>query len=88
MIIAAKCIEQALEFATECLNFIGLPLTPRLAEYLRPRLKGTEADVALEIDCKWEHIIFNWKGSAPLSIAEQRLMGMPDGIRLVAFNEA
>ena len=84
--IATKCIEQALEFATECLNLIGLPLTPRLAEYLRPRLKGTEAEVALEIDCKWEHIIFNWKESAPLSIAEQRRMGLPDDIRLVTSN--
>ena len=33
--IASKCIDQAFEFATESLNNIGLPLTPRLAEYLR-----------------------------------------------------
>lgn len=33
--IAAKCIEQAFTFASSCLNTIGLPLTPRLAEYLR-----------------------------------------------------
>lgn len=33
--IAAKCIDQAFEFASEFLNSIGLPLTPRLAEYLR-----------------------------------------------------
>ena len=86
--IATQCIEQALEFATECLNLIGLPLTPRLAEYLRPRLKGTESEVALEIDCKWEHIIFNWKESSPLSIAEQRRIGLSDDIRLVTSNEA
>ena len=85
--IAAKCIEQAFEFATECLNLIGLPLTPRLAEYLRPRLKGTESEVALEIDFKWDHIIFNWKQSTPLSISEQRRIG-PDDIRLATSSEA
>ena len=33
--IAAKCIDQAFTFSTEFLNAIGLPITPRLAEYLR-----------------------------------------------------
>ncbi len=59
--IASKCIDQTFEFATEFLNTIGLPLTPRLAEYLRTRLKGTEAEIATEIEHKWEHIIFDWK---------------------------
>ena len=33
--IAAKCIDQTFTFSTEFLNTIGLPITPRLAEYLR-----------------------------------------------------
>ena len=33
--IASKCIDQCFDVATNCLNTIGLPLTPRLAEYLR-----------------------------------------------------
>jgi len=59
--IAGKCVDQALEFSTECLNIIGLPLTPRLAEYMRPRLKGAEAEVAMELEDRWDHIIFDWK---------------------------
>jgi len=61
--IASKCIDQAFEFAMEFLNTIGLPLTPRLAEYLRTRLKGAEAEIAVELEDKWEHIIFDWKMS-------------------------
>lgn len=59
--IAAKCIEQALDFSTEFLNSIGLPLAPRLAEYLRTRLKGCEAEVAMELEERWNHILFDWK---------------------------
>lgn len=59
--IAAKCIEQALDFSTEFLNSIGLPLAPRLAEYLRTRLKGCEAEVAMELEDRWEHVLFDWK---------------------------
>jgi hypothetical protein len=33
--VAAQCIDQALQYASENLDSIGLPLTPRLAEYLR-----------------------------------------------------
>lgn len=66
--IAAKCIDQAFDFATDCLNSIGLPLTPRLAEYIRPRLKGTEAEIATELGTKWESITFNWKESENRSI--------------------
>lgn len=32
---AAQCVTQALQYASENLDSIGLPLTPRLAEYLR-----------------------------------------------------
>ena len=61
--IASKCIDQAFEFASEFLNNIGLPLTPRLAEYLRTRLKGAEGEIAIELEDKWEHIVFDWKAS-------------------------
>jgi hypothetical protein len=59
--IAAKCVEQALDFSNEFLNNIGLPLAPRLAEYLRTRLKGCEAEVAMELEDRWDHVLFDWK---------------------------
>ena len=65
--IASKCIDQAFEYASEFLNTIGLPLTPRLAEYLRTRLKGTEAEIAMELEHKWDHIIFDWKSDSAIS---------------------
>lgn len=58
------CVDQAFHFASEHLNSIGLPLTPRLAEYIRPHLKGCEATIAREIEDKWDHIIFDWKHSS------------------------
>lgn len=33
--VAAKCVEQAFLFASENLDSIGLPLTPKLAELIR-----------------------------------------------------
>lgn len=59
--IASKCIDQAFSYASDSLNAIGLPLTPRLAEYLRTRLKGAESDIAVELEEKWGHVIFDWK---------------------------
>ena len=46
---------------------IGLPLPHRLAEYLRTRLKGTEAEIAMELEHKWDHIIFDWKSDSAIS---------------------
>lgn len=34
----------------------------------RPRLKGTEAEIAAELGTKWETITFNWKESENRSI--------------------
>ncbi len=31
--------------------------------FARPRLKGTEAEIAAELDNKWENITFDWKES-------------------------
>ena len=33
--VAAQCVDQAFQYASENLDSIGLPLTPRLAEYMR-----------------------------------------------------
>ena len=33
--VASQCVNQAFQYASENLDSIGLPLTPRLAEYVR-----------------------------------------------------
>jgi hypothetical protein len=33
--VAAKCVDQSFQFASENLDSIGLPLTPRLGEFMR-----------------------------------------------------
>ena len=33
--VAAQCVGQAFQYASQNLDSIGLPLTPRLAEYIR-----------------------------------------------------
>ena len=59
--VAAQCLEQAFLFASENLDAVGLPLTPRLAEYLRSRLKGCEAEVADLLDEQWKNLVVDWK---------------------------
>lgn len=59
--VAAKCVEQAFQYACENLDSIGLPLTPRLAEYIRSRLKGCESEVSKKLAGKWKHITFEWE---------------------------
>jgi len=61
--IAAKCVDQAFQFASENLDSIGLPLTPRLAYYIRSRLKGCEAEIATLLEGRWDHITFDWVNS-------------------------
>eukprot|EP00985_Skeletonema_marinoi_P023717 scaffold15937_cov141-Skeletonema_marinoi.AAC.9 len=58
--VAAKCVEQAFSFASENLDSIGLPLTPKLAENMRPRLKGCEAEIAALLDPRWKALSFEW----------------------------
>jgi len=79
--IAGKCVDQALEFSTECLNTIGLPLTPRLAEYMRPRLKGAEAEIAMDLEDRWDHIIFDWKDTSAKTKEDRRLPNLSADIR-------
>lgn len=58
--VAAKCIEQAFSFASENLDSIGLPLTPKLAENIRLRLKGCESEIAALLDPRWKALAFEW----------------------------
>ena len=62
--VSAKCVDQAFQFATENLDSIGLPMTPRLAEYIRARLKGCEGEIALKLQEKWGHLTFDWNDEA------------------------
>jgi len=39
--VAAQCVGQAFQYASENLDNIGLPLTPRLAEYIRYEIEST-----------------------------------------------
>jgi hypothetical protein len=58
--IAAQCLDQAFMYASENLDSVGLPLTPRLAEFLRSRLKGCEAEVAALLDERWHNLTVDW----------------------------
>ncbi|GKY96933.1 hypothetical protein MPSEU_000652300 [Mayamaea pseudoterrestris] len=59
--IAAQCIDKAFMYATQNLDSVGLPLAPRLAEYIRQRLKGCEEEVAELLDDKWSRLIVDWR---------------------------
>ena len=58
--VAAQCVGQAFQYAAENLDVVGLPLSPRLAESLRKRLKGCEAEVAKLLDDQWRPIVLEW----------------------------
>lgn len=58
--VAAQCIDQAFLHATQNLDSVGLPLTPRLSEYIRVRLKGCEAEVSTLLDERWQHLTLDW----------------------------
>jgi len=59
--VAAQCIDQAFLFASQNLDSVGLPLTPRLSEYIRVRLKGCEAEVSKLLDDRWQHLTLDWR---------------------------
>ena len=59
--VASQCIEQAFKYASANLDTVGLPLTPRLAELLRVRLKGCEAEVAELLDNRWNVLTSDWR---------------------------
>lgn len=61
--VAAQCVGQAFLYAAENLDVVGLPLSPRLAESLRKRLKGCEAEVAKLLDDQWRPIVLEWSVS-------------------------
>ncbi|CAB9508470.1 expressed unknown protein [Seminavis robusta] len=59
--VAAQCVDQAFSCASQNLDSVGLPLTPRLAEYIRSRLKGCEAEVATLLSEQWSHVTLDWQ---------------------------
>jgi len=63
--VAAQCVAQAFQYSTENLDAVGLPLSPRLAESLRKRLKGCEAEVSKLLNDQWRPIVLEW--SRPIS---------------------
>ena len=62
--VAAQCVGQAFQYAAENLDVVGLPLSPRLAESLRKRLKGCEAEVAKLLEDQWRPIVLEWTVSS------------------------
>jgi hypothetical protein len=59
--VASQCVGQAFQYASENLDAVGLPLSPRLAESLRKKLKGCEAEVARLLDEQWRPIVLEWE---------------------------
>jgi hypothetical protein len=59
--VATQCIDQAFRYASSNLDTVGLPLTPRLAELLRSRLKGCEAEVADLLEEQWNILTCDWR---------------------------
>lgn len=61
--VAAQCVDQAFLYATQNLDSVGLPLTPRLAEMVRIRLKGCEQEVSLLLDERWHNLTQDWRAA-------------------------
>lgn len=59
--VAAQCIDQAFLYASQNLDGVGLPLTPRLAEMVRVRLKGCEQEIANKLSERWHTLVHDWK---------------------------
>ena len=59
--VAAQCVDQAFLYASQNLDSVGLPLTPRLAEMVRVRLKGCEQEVSLLLDERWHNLTQDWR---------------------------
>ena len=59
--VAAQCVDQAFMYASRNLDSVGLPLTPRLAECIRLRLKGCEGEVSLLLEDRWQHLTAEWR---------------------------
>lgn len=59
--VAAQCIDQAFLHASENLDSVGLPLTPRLSAMVRARLKGCEKEVSELLDARWKSLTKDWR---------------------------
>ena len=77
--VAAQCLDQAFLHASTNLDAVGLPLTPRLAEYIRVRLKGCEAEVSQMLDERWQGFTNEWRASAQSDGFEPNGNGMAIG---------
>jgi hypothetical protein len=73
--VAAKCVSQAFAYASENLDTIGLSLTPKLAENMRPKLKGCEAEVATFLDTRWKAVTFDW--TLDSNVQEMHILSRP-----------
>jgi hypothetical protein len=62
--LAAQCVDQAFLYATQNLDSVGLPLAPRLAGYVRARLRGCEGEVARLLGERWRHLTADWTSAA------------------------
>jgi len=65
--VAAQCVDQAFLYASQNLDSVGLPLTPRLAEMVRVRLKGCEQEVSLLLDERWHNLTQDWRKGGELA---------------------
>jgi len=68
--VAAQCVDQAFSCASQNLDQVGLPLTPRLAEYIRSRLKGCEGEVAAFLSDNWSHVTMDWQQHGDVDLEE------------------
>lgn len=59
--VAAQCIDQGFLYAAQNLDGVGLPLSPRLAEMIRVRLKGCEAEIAERLNERWHTLTQDWR---------------------------
>ena len=59
--VAAQCIDQGFLYAAQNLDGVGLPLSPRLAEMIRVRLKGCEAEIAERLQQRWQTLTQDWR---------------------------
>mmetsp|Transcript_19837 Transcript_19837/g.22845 ORF Transcript_19837/g.22845 Transcript_19837/m.22845 type:complete len:265 (-) Transcript_19837:56-850(-) len=67
--LAAKCIDEVFEYGSRYMDTIGLSLTARLAECIKPKLKGCETEIARLLEEKWSHVVFDWYTREPNALS-------------------
>jgi hypothetical protein len=81
--VASQCIAQAFLYASQNLDSVGLPLTPRLAGYIRPRLKGCEDEVSMLLDDRWKNLTADWRQRN--SMIDTTLVSMGAGLDALGY---